>query len=456
MTVQLNPKWMSILPEFVRRRIEGRQDLQNVLGNTGWLFFDNILRMGVGLIVGVWVARYLGPEQFGDYNYAIAFVSMFSSVASLGVDGIVVRELVKQPQHAAEILGSAFILKLFGGILTVILATSAVYYLRPADNSMFWYVVLISAGTIFQAFNTITLWFQSKVQSKYSVYARNISFVIVTFIKIYLLVNRFSLIWFVSITLLELIITAILLSWIYTVKGFKLFNWRVSYNRCDSLLKNSWPLILTGLAIYVQARVDQVMLGEMIGSAEVGQYSAAMRLIEVFGFIPMAIVSSVSPSIIAAKSVSNELYYDKLLNLYRIMFILFLVTALPIFIFSENIIVLIYGESYRQAGVLLSLFAIRLFFTNYGVAKSLFITNENLFRYALVTTTIAMIINVLLNYLLIPLYQSRGSITAMIISFAFSTFIADLFFKEVKPNLYIMFKSMISPLKLRCYHDKEK
>lgn len=164
------------IPSFIRIRLEGRTALQKILANTGWLFVDKILRMGVGLLVGVWVARYLGPEQFGLYNYALSFVALFSAFATLGLDGIVVRDIVRDPSYKNEILGTAFILKLLGGISTLILAVGAVSLLRPHDNLTRWLVGIIAAGTIFQAFDVIDFWFQSQVQSKYTVYAKNVAF----------------------------------------------------------------------------------------------------------------------------------------------------------------------------------------------------------------------------------------------------------------------------------------
>ncbi|MCR4321033.1 MAG: oligosaccharide flippase family protein, partial [Candidatus Brocadiaceae bacterium] len=142
--------------------------LQNILVNTGWLFADRILRMGVGLFVGVWVARYLGPEQFGLYSYALAFVSLFGAFATLGLDGIVVRDIVRDPACKYETLGTAFVLKLIGGSLTFLLVIIAISLLRPHDRLTHWLVGITAVGMIFQAFDTIDFWFQSQVKSKYT------------------------------------------------------------------------------------------------------------------------------------------------------------------------------------------------------------------------------------------------------------------------------------------------
>ncbi|MGC9070393.1 MAG: oligosaccharide flippase family protein, partial [Elusimicrobiales bacterium] len=98
--------------------ILAHQGFQKYAKNTGWLFFDQLVRMIVGFFVGVWVARYLGPEKYGIFSYALAFVAIFQGIAKLGLDGIVVRELVKYPEKRDELLGTSFWLKFIGGVIT--------------------------------------------------------------------------------------------------------------------------------------------------------------------------------------------------------------------------------------------------------------------------------------------------------------------------------------------------
>lgn len=169
----MNYALIKFLPSFIRIRLEGRVALQKILANTGWLFIDKIIRMGVGLLVGIWVARYLGPEQFGLYNYALSFVALFSALATLGLDGIVVRDIVRDPSCKDETLGTAFVLKLIGGGLTFLFVVGANSLLRPHDRLTQWLVGIIALGTIFQAFDTIDFWFQSQVKSKHTVYSKN-------------------------------------------------------------------------------------------------------------------------------------------------------------------------------------------------------------------------------------------------------------------------------------------
>ncbi len=445
----MNSNWIQLLPDFIRVKVEGRHALQRALSNTGWLFADQIIRLGAGLLVGVFVARYLGPQQFGALNYALAFVTLFSSFVSLGLDSIVVRNLIREPLAKEEILGSTFALKLLGGGATFLLSVVLISLLRPADPLTRWLVGIIAAGTIFQAFDTVDFWFQSQMQSKFAVLAKNTAFIVAVLVKIVLIVMKAPLIAFAAVGTAEIVMGAIGLVFIYKRQGFRLIRWTVGFDRSRGLLRDSWPLILSGIAIYVQAKIDQVMLGEMIGDSEVGQYSVAMRLIEAFGFIPVVIHNSIAPAVTEAKMIGEQLYYRRLLNLYRIMFILFLVTAIPIFAFSRQIVLFAFGVQYEQAGALLSLFAIRLFFANFGIAKNLFITNENLFRYSMITAVIGAVVNLALNYLLIPRYASVGAIWAMIISFAVTIYFIDLFFSHLRKNLKIMVQAILTPWSVR-------
>jgi O-antigen/teichoic acid export membrane protein len=214
------------------------------------------------------------------------------------------------------------------------------------------------------------------------------------------------------------------------------------------LLKDSWPLIFSGAVLMIQARIDQVMLKEIVGSLEVGFYSAAMRLIEAVAFIPMLLKSSLYPSIQIAKNVSKALYQDRLINFYRLNFLFFLVLAIPTFIFAEQIIILLFGVAYQPAGVLLALLSIRLFFTNMGVARGSYILAENLMKFSMITMILGTVVNIYLNYYLIPFYGAIGAIVATIVSFFVTIFLVDIFYSKTRNNVILQLKSIFTFYKL--------
>ena len=398
--------------------------------NTSWLFAEKILRMVVGLLVGVWVARYLGPEQFGLLSYALSFVALFSIIATFGLDEIVVRELVKDDSRRDDLIGTAFWLKLCGAFVVLLLLAFAVIF-TSNDNNTNTLIFIIASALIFQSFNVIDFYFQSKVMGKFIVYANLISLFVSSIIKITLILNDASLIAFAWVVLFDGFILACGFIYFFLIHStFKINNLIFYKSTAIDLLKDSWPLIFSGAVLMIQARIDQVMIKEMINSTEVGYYSAAIRLIEAFGFIPVMLKISLYPSILNSRKDSYELYQNRLLNFYRLNFLLFLAVAIPLYLFSEQIVILLFGIEYQSVGILLSLMVIRLFFANMGVARSAYILNENLMVFSLITMTLGTITNIVLNYYWIPLYASKGAIIATIISFFVSIFVVDIFYSK--------------------------
>ena len=441
----LNNTWITFLPPFIRCRLEGRPGFQKVLSNTGWLFLDKIFRMGVGLLVIVWMARYLGPEQYGLFSYACAFVVLFSSIANLGLDGIVIRNIVRDPSCAEGTLGTAFVLKLVGGVVALLLSVGSIILLRHGETLTYWLVGITAAGMIFQAFDTIDFWFQSQIQSKCVVYARNVAFILVTIIKIALILAKAPLIAFAWAGLAEIAIGSMGLVIVYQAKGQNIKTWvsNLAYGR--NLLRDSWPLILSGIMIMIYMRIDQVMIGNMVGNAEVGIYSAAVRLAEAWYFIPMTVVGSVFPSIVEAKTISEELFYGRLQKLYNLMALMGYAVALPVTFIGEWLVTLLFGAAYARAGPMLSVLIWAGIFTNLGVARSSFLTTMNWTRIHFMTVSLGCIVNVALNYLLIPVYGGMGAVAASCVAYWFAAHGACFVYKPLHKTGYMLTKALLHP-----------
>lgn len=428
-------------------KITFTDEFKRYFANTSWLMGERVLSLIVALFVGIYVARYLGPERFGLLSYAASFVGLFTALASLGLDGIMVRELVKTPERRDELLGTAFWLKSGGAILMWIGIIAAITFTNN-DTETNILIAIIALGVIFQAFNVIDFNYQAEVKSKFVVYVQLVQLVVSSIIKLVLIWISAPLVWFACVFLIDAVVHSVGLTAIYLKNTGKVWHWKWRWETAKELLGDSWPLILSSGAIMIQARIDQVMLNEMIGSAEVGQYAVAMSMIEAFGFIPMVIYSSLAPSITNAKKTSETFYRQRLIQLYRLMFLLFFATAIPIYLTAKPVVIFLFGEAYTKAGWLLQLFAIRLFFTNLGVARSLFITNNNLFKYSFIASITGAILNIAFNYLLIPYYGASGAIVATVISFTFTIFVLDAFYSETRENFIAMINGIWSFWKL--------
>lgn len=441
----MNQTWLKYLPAGIHQRLSGQHKLQQIISNAGWLVFDKILRMGFGLFVGAWVARYLGPTQFGLMNYAFSFVALFSSLATMGLDTIVVRNIVRDPACSYEALGTTFVLKLIGGFVTCILSFALIVILRPGDSTSHWLVAIAGLTTLCQALDAIDFWFQSQVQSKYTVYAKNLAFLSVTSVKIVLLFLKAPLIAFAWANFAEITVGGIMLAIAYHMRGNSMFLWKASFSQAKKLLRDSWPLILSSIMIMIYMRIDQVMLGQMSSDKEVGIYSAAVRLAEAWYFIPMAVASSTLPSIVELKALNEERFYEKLQKLYCLMAFMAYAIAIPATFFSEWVVKFLFGDAYGKAGMMLVLLIWSGIFTNLGVARSSFLTTMNWTRIHFLTVFGGCIINIVLNYLLIPKYGGMGAVIASFVAYWFAAHGSCLLFRRLHRTAYMMTKAMIYP-----------
>jgi polysaccharide transporter, PST family len=424
-------------------KIKNRPHLLVVIKNIGWLFFDKILRMGVGLYIILYIARYLGASQFGVLNYATAFAAMFSPIATLGLDGLVIRYLVNDSCSKVQILSTVFWLKFIGSLIALFLSIGGIYLARPNDSLTILLVAILSGVGVIQTFDTIDIWFQSQVQSKYTVIAKNMAFALTTLVRIWLIESKAPLVAFVMSGLLEGGLGALGLISIFKLKGntIQFINW--SMPLAKKLLQESWPLILSGLSIMIYLRMDQIMLGEMIGEKAVGIYSAATRISEIWYFIPMAITSSVTPSIYAAKKISEELYYQRVQKFIRLMVFIPVMIAVPMTFFSGSIVTALFGNEYAESGNILAVHIWAAIFVFMGVSTSPWFIAEELNHLSFPKTLLGAMSNVILNFILIPQYQGVGAAIATVVSYAISGFLSNILDVRTRKIFMLQLKSLI-------------
>ena len=400
------------------------------------MFGEKILRIAAELFVGIYVARYLGPGKFGIYSYAIAFVALFGAIAKLGLDGIVVRDLVNHPDKRDIYLGTAFRLKLIGALLTLATLAIAVRF-TSNDATTNLYIFIIASGLIFQSFEVVDFHFQSKVLSRYVATCKLTQLALSSVLKLYFIFIQADLFWFVLVSLIDQITLALSLAFAYWRQKIGSFFGRFSAATAKTMLRNSWPLILSGIAITIYMRIDQIMIKEMLGEREVGLYSAAIRLSEAWYFVPVIITASFFPAIVNAKKISQVLYHQRLQRLCTLMTWLAIVVALPMTFLSDSVVDLLYGSNYREASSVLAIHIWAAVFVFLGVASGVFFTVENYTQKLFYRTMLGAVTNVLLNLLLIPRYGINGAAIATVLSQFMANYFYDLFDSSVSSLLRI-------------------
>ncbi len=441
----MNSRWRKYLPGFVRRKFEGRDSLQKAIGNTGWMMGDQIVRKAVGLLIGVLVARHFGPKLYGEFSYAIAVVMIVSPLAKLALDEISIREMAKAPARKDEILGTSFVLMLAAGAGAFILSLFAISLARPGSSLVQWLVGILAAGCIVQAFMVIEFWFESQMEWKFTVYAKTSMFLLVSLGKIGLILLSASLIAFAWAGLAETILGSLGLLLVYRSRGFALRAWKFSGTMARSLLGDSWPLILSALLTMVYLRIDQVMLGSMIGSAELGNYSVAVQLSEVWVFVPMVIISAVFPAFVKVEKDNEELFFAHLQRLYRIMTLYAYLVALPVTLFAGQIVNWLFSSAYTDAGPLAAILVWGLVFTSLGAARNVLVVAKNWTRVNLISVAFGGLLNIVLNLFLIPAYGAMGAVVATLISYWFAVHGSCFLFKSLRPTGWMITKAMLYP-----------
>lgn len=185
------------MPHRLKAKINNWPNSINIVNNIGWLLFDKILRAGIELLAVVWVARYLGPEQFGLLNFAAAFVALFGAISGLGLRAVVVRDIVDTPEKKYEILGTGFFLQILGGLAAFLLIIILIDYLRPDDGLAKCIVAILGFTHVFKATEIIKYWFESQIMSKFVVWVENGVLLVIASVKVVMILLGASLMAFV-------------------------------------------------------------------------------------------------------------------------------------------------------------------------------------------------------------------------------------------------------------------
>ena len=417
------------------------QGFMRYFANTSWMFGELMLRMLGGLLVGIWVARYLGPEQFGIFSYATAIVAVFAIIAKLGLDSIVVRDLVNEPQKRDVYLGTAFWLKFVGAFITLASLAFAMLF-TSNDHTTNLYIFIIASGIISQSFEVVDFYFQSQVLSKFVSICKIIQLLLSSVLKIYFVLTGADLFWFVLVSLVDQVMLAITLYIAYKYQNIGSFYRFFDWHTAKKLLQDSWPLVISGLASVIYMRIDQVMIKEMLGVKEVGLFSAALKMSEVWYFIPVIISTSLFPAIVSAKSISNELYYSRLQKLYDLMLLVALGLAIPMSFFSDWLVTLLYGDDYFQSGAVLAIHIWTGIFVFLGVVNSKFLLVEGLMKFMLFVALSCSVFNLLFNLFLIPRYGICGAAAATLCT-QFFGFSLNVLHKRTRVAFYMQVRALL-------------
>jgi len=393
------------------------EGFKKYLRNTGWIFLGKIFSLIVSFFVMAYVARYLGPSNYGLLSYAVSFVGLFSFIANLGIDQIVYREIIRYPEKRNEYLGTSFFLKIMGGILAFLSVLITVLILQQ-ENTTNILILLIAFAFIFQSFYVINGFFGAQLLSKYPTIASICVIFILSVIKIILVLSGKGIIYFSAVYLLESILYALSFLLIYKIFKQSILSWRFNKNMAKQILRDSWPLLFVSVFALIYSRFDQIMVKHMINQTAVGFYDVAVRVAEVWYFIPGLITASLVPAIVNAKKINEIVYKKRLKDLLLLIFIISVAISLPIFLLAKPIISIFFGSAYLPAISVLQIYV----WAGIGLAiaevVNQYLITENFTKIFFISSCIGMILNLTLNFVFIPLYGINGAAIATLVSYS--------------------------------------
>jgi len=442
------PVWIAWLTKPLQKRIRESPSLQRIIDNTSWLIVERLVDMTIRFFVGAWLVRYLGPGHFGVYSYALSFVVLFGAFSSLGLDNITVRDLSQGKQAAGPILATVFALRLAAAVVTIGLIAATIFSVE--EDALTRVAILIAAGQLlFHPANIIDLWFQSQVRSKYVVWMRSLVTVLFSGSQVVFILAGLPLPAFLVLILIQAALTAVGLLVCFKIAGPGPLSWRPRLSIAGAMLRDAWPLIIAGVSVSVYMRIDQVMIGVMIDDAAVGIYSAAVKISELWYFLPVAIAGSVFPKIVQLREAADAATYkNRMQTLYDSMALFSYGVIILITFLSTPIIELLFGPEYAASAAILQVHIWALLFVSLGVARSKWLIAENLTVFSMVATVLGAVINVGLNLLLIPRYAGLGAAWATLVSYAAAAYLSCLLLKRVRPVFAQLTASLFAPFRL--------
>ena len=427
------------------RMFAGRPVLARLVENVGWLVLERTVPMATGFVVSAVFVRYLGPTRFGLYSYAVSFAVIFGTLAALGMDSVVVRDLTRCPDREGEILGTALTLRIGAALVLWIGAIAAVVHLRD-DALTRVLVAILAAQSVATALNVFECWFQAHIAARPMVIVRTSIALLGQLGRVILVLCSASLPAFAVLAAGAMVLSSALVWLLFARATRQRLTFAPACAR--QFAHDGWPLLVVGISIMVYMRIDQLMLTAMAGERENGIYATAVMLSELWYFLPMAVAGSVFPLIVKAHdSEDPQRFQEKLQLFYDAMVGLGYAIAVPVFAFAGPIVKLLYGSAYAGSAAVLRVHVASLVFVCVGFARGQYLIARNETRFSMIASLLAAVVNVLLNLALIPAYGALGAAWATLLSYAVANYASGLLARRLWMQTWMLSRSLAVPLR---------
>lgn len=417
-----------------------RRDAKNAL----WLLADKLVRFLGGAVIGIVIARYLGPEKYGQLNFAQAWVGMFAGIAWLGVGDAVIRDIVQRPNDGPRILATSLRLRLAGSIFAAMLAIGFYIALGHGTDDGIAMVLLLSASILLlEPVSVTALWFQANRQLKPVGIAKTIGYSLHQLYRLFAAFATFSVVGIAGGAFLEAVVTFVLLLFAYARAGGPrlLGNW--DSHEARRIVRQGFPLMIGALLGTLFLRIDQVILGQLAGNHELGIYSAAVRLSEVWWVLPTLVMQTLAPRLFYSNNLDETTLRRRLTLMSCALFYCSLLAAAVTTCFADQIVPLLLGTRYIESSAVLVIHAWIAVFVFLDAAAYQYLVTQNLQRFIIVRAGIALVVNTVAAVLLAPAYGAPGVAVGALLAYFFSGVVAYLFSERTRVILLCQINGLL-------------
>lgn len=407
----------------------------------GWLLGGKIVNMILSFFVSLATARYLGPDNFGSINYVAAYVSFFSSITSLGLSVIVIKEISMGKEDDNEVIWTGILMRFLTAVFSTIAVIALVSITDKSDPLMVKIAILESIAILASAFDTFMYWFQGKLLGKYTSIASVVAYIGMSLYRIYLLANNADILWFAFATSVDTLLLSLILMLCYVRENG--FHPKVSIRLGKSLMKQSYHYMISGLIAILYSKIDQIMLKQMLDTYSVGLYTAALTIAGLWGMIPSAFIQSVSPILYKNAEESRGMFYKRLRQSYAGIWLLNICWSLGVSIFSYWVIYLLYGKAYLGARGALVIVVWYTGITSIGSLTQVYLATENKNKYVNYFALAGLVTDVVLNALLIPKMGILGAAIATLVTYTVIHIVMPLAIKDTRDAGRLIIQGML-------------
>lgn len=389
------------------------------------LLVEHGLKAVMGIFVGVWVARHLGPKDFGDFAYISSVAAITGTALRLGIDAVVIKAMAENPGRARQVGAAAAFLLAVGALANIgLLLVYAVYGPTVLDGPRVWLIPLLGMTLLFQVSSVFDCYFQSSGAAHKSAAIRTFASVASNGFRVLAISLEQGLLVFILINVLESAVQGAVLWLAARRDGFKI-PCELNGDITKRLLSSGMPLALMTMAATAYGKLDQILIAKHHGSVVAGEYAAAVKLYESWIFFPFALTMQLIPYLVRARG-ETELHYLRAVCLvYRGVVGCSIIVCGSVALFSTQIIMILYGVDYMGAAEILPFVMLCAVLATVASCNSRVLIAEGREREVAVRAVVTLLLSATMCFGLIPAYGQAGAVFSLCTSLFITAILLD-------------------------------